>query len=73
MVLGRANLQMENTMTYISAPHKGTIYVLELAKKGCSKLVASAMPADRPEPDYPVPYRKVPLAIRREAKAQLLA
>jgi hypothetical protein len=58
--------------TYISAPHKGTIYVLELARPGSRKLLASAMPEAPTAPDYPIPYRSVPLQIRRAAKAELL-
>ena len=54
--------------TYISAPHKGTIYIIELARKGSSKLVASAMPEHGPTPDFFIPLRRVPLNLRKEAK-----
>jgi hypothetical protein len=64
--------------TFISAPHKGTIYVLELARRGCRKINASAMPAivtpamtGAEATDRPIAYAKVPLAIRRAAKAHL--
>jgi hypothetical protein len=60
--------------TYISAPHKGTIYIVELARKGCSKLVASAMPADDPRvADTLIPLRRVPLTLLKEARSLLLS
>lgn len=62
--------------TFISEPQGGTIYILEPARRGSRKLNASAMPAivtadmtAREAADHPVPYRSVPLAIRRAAKA----
>jgi hypothetical protein len=58
--------------TYISEPHKGTIYVLELARKGSKKLVASAMPEAQPVGDKLIPLRRVPLFIRKAARAALL-
>jgi hypothetical protein len=60
--------------TYMSRPHRGVIYVLEPARRGSRKLNASAMPAiitpgmTGPATDQPVPYRSVPVAIRREAR-----
>jgi len=57
-------------LTYI-ATHKTTTYILERARKGSAKLIASAMPADRAEPDRRIPLNKVPIRFRREARAQL--
>ena len=56
--------------TYI-ATHKDTTFILEHARKGSTKLVASAMPAHEPVVDLRIPLRKVPLFIRRAARAQL--
>jgi len=82
-------------MTYISKPHRGTIYCVEPARRGSRKLVASAMPekaiecracggstfcgtcwecsgtGERLYGDERIPLRKVPLAIRREARAAM--
>lgn len=58
--------------TYISAPHKGQIYIAELARRGCRKLNFSAMPELPIAADSIVALRSVPLAIRREARAHLL-
>ena len=64
---------------FIFEPNRGTIYILEPARRGSRKLTASAMPAvvtpdmtAREADDHPVPYRSVPLAIRRAAKAFLI-
>ena len=57
--------------TYISAPIDGVIYILEVARQGSKKLSCSSMPADRPEPDWPIDIRKVPLRVRRAAREQL--
>jgi hypothetical protein len=61
--------------TFISPPHQGVIYILEPTRRGASKLNASAMPeivtpAMSPQDavDRPIPYRSVPLAIRRMAR-----
>ena len=51
------------------------IYVLEPARRGAGKLNASVMPAiitpamsPREAVDQPIPYRSVPLTIRRAAR-----
>ena len=61
--------------TFISQPHRGVIYILEPARRGSRKLNASAMPeivtsamAPAEAVDRPIPYRSVPLAIRRAAR-----
>lgn len=59
------------TETYISTPHKGVIYIIERARKGSSKLIASAMPANQPVGDEVIPIRRVPFTIRRAAKRYL--
>ena len=56
--------------TYIEA-RGDTTYVLEFACKGSRKIVASAMPTNHPAPDVRIPLRKVPLQIRRNARAAL--
>lgn len=58
--------------TYISEPVKGTIYILELARKGCRKIVASSMPEAPTDVDHLIPFGKVPLHIRRAARLHLL-
>jgi hypothetical protein len=57
--------------TYISKPHNGVIYIIERARKGSSKLVASSMPEHGPTPDYQLPLRRVPLTLRKEARSLL--
>jgi hypothetical protein len=59
--------------TYMSEPHgpDHTIYIVELARKGCRKLNCSAMPAFRAELDVRVELRAVPLAIRKAARVHL--
>jgi hypothetical protein len=61
---------------FISEPRRGVIYILEPARRGSPRLNASAMPAivthdmtAREAGDHRIPYRSVPLAIRRAAKA----
>jgi hypothetical protein len=61
--------------TDISEPHQSVIYVLEPARRGSRKLNASAMPeiitaatSPREAVDRPIPYRSVPLSIRRAAR-----
>jgi hypothetical protein len=58
------------TSTYI-ATHKNITFILEYARKGSTKLIASAMPAYEPAPDRRIMLRKVPLFIRRAARATL--
>lgn len=53
------------------AEHLGTTFILELARKGCRKIVASAMPTNAPGGDVLIPFNKVPLAIRRAARQHL--
>jgi hypothetical protein len=60
---------------FVSRPHRGVIYILEPARRGSRKLNASAMPeivtpAMPPgeAADRPIPYRSVPLAIRRASR-----
>lgn len=48
-------------------------FVAELARKGCRKIVYSAMSATGRDGDVRVAPREVPLEIRRAAKAALLA
>lgn len=57
--------------TFISAPIGGTIYILQLARRGSTKLNTYAMPAFLPEIDHPIPLTDVPLKVRREARAHL--
>ena len=52
----------------ISQPAGGLIYILERARKRSRKLVASAMP-EHDGVDIRIPYRTVPLDIRRAAQA----
>jgi len=47
-------------------------FVAELARKGCRKINYSAMPATGRGVDERVAPRKVPLEIRRAAKAALI-
>lgn len=54
--------------SFISRPHAGKIYILEIRRRGSSKIVASAMP-EAAGLDVPVTLRRVPLSIRREARA----
>lgn len=60
-------------MTSYLATHirRRTTYVLELSRKGSRRIIASAMPADRPGPDRIVPLRNVPLEIRQNARRLL--
>jgi hypothetical protein len=44
-------------------------YIFERSRKGSSKLLSSVMPADLPVVDSFVPFRNVPLYIRRAARA----
>lgn len=63
----------EKTVSYLYATHirTRTTYTLELARAGCRKIVATAMPADRPGPDHKITLRQVPLEIRRAARRSL--
>jgi hypothetical protein len=45
-----------------------TIFILQLARKGCRKLNAFAMPAEKRALDEPVALQVVPLHIRRAAR-----
>lgn len=65
-------MQQKYPGTYISAPHKGLIYIAELARRGCRKVIFSAMPELPTAADSYVPLRSVPLAIRRAARAHLI-
>jgi hypothetical protein len=60
---------------FVSEPHQGVIYILEPTRRGARKLSASAMPESvtptmppGEAADRPIPYRSVPLAIRRAAR-----
>ena len=46
-----------------------TTFIFERARKGSRKLNAYSMPADLPVLDSRIPWRSVPLHIRREARA----
>ena len=48
-----------------------TIYILEFARAGFKKLNASAMPISPVAPDRRIPLNKVPLRVRRAARAAL--
>lgn len=58
---------------FISAPHRGFIYILERegARKEGRRLIASRMPERGREGDVLVPLATVPLAIRRAARDHL--
>jgi hypothetical protein len=47
-------------------------YVAETTRKGSRKIVYSVMPADGPDGDVLIEPRKVPLDIRRAARAALI-
>lgn len=49
-----------------------TTYIVETKRKGSRKLVSSAFRVDVREGDRLVSWRKVPIAIRRAAKAALI-
>lgn len=58
-------------MTYFLATDLSTktTYILEPARKGSTKLHASSMPAIGGAGDTPIPLNRVPLHIRRAARA----
>lgn len=53
------------------AEHLGTTYIFELARKGSTKIISSALPTYAPGGDYLIPLKSVPLTIRRAARAHL--
>ena len=46
-------------------------FILEPSRRGARKLNASAMSAHGPGADFQIPYRTVPLYIRRAAKERI--
>jgi hypothetical protein len=55
------------TGTFISKPHGATIFIAEFVREGSTRLKWSRMP-EISGADLPIDPRKVPLAIRREAR-----
>ena len=69
----RKDETMTNIKTYpmgFLATLNNTIYVLELARKGCTKINATSLPVG-PGPEVSIPLNKVPLSIRRAARQHL--